>query len=230
MDLWFLALVGIILFALLTLCRRWFDYSMLFTFAIGFAVNANIYNSLSAPVHFYKLIFAIDSILYTGFAFTVIICTKEYGAKKAKILTLSAIAAVLLSAVIELLAYISAFGFDIEYIKTFFGYIASAVGTFIGIWVMLYIFEKMMNKNMNLYLSVFICVLISSIINSSIYYGYALLTMIDHSKFIYILLGSYIGKLYAIVLGLISYAINRNLWIPKDLKEKDVVEAGGNYV
>ena len=79
MELWFLAVAGIFFFALLTFCRKWYDYSLLFTFAIGFAVNANIYNSMTMPVHFYKLIFAIDSILYTGFTFTVIICAKEYG-------------------------------------------------------------------------------------------------------------------------------------------------------
>ena len=224
MDLWFLALVGIILFALLTLCRRWFDYSMLFTFAIGFAVNANIYNSLSAPVHFYKLIFAIDSILYTGFAFTVIICAKEYGAKKAKILTLSAIAAVLLSAIIELLASISAFGFDSNYFSTFFGYIASAIGTFIGFYLMIYVFEKMINKNINVYISIFVCVLIASIVNSTIYYSYALIVYKNINDFIYILLGSYIGKIYAIILGLLSYLVNKKLWIPNDLKKKEIEE------
>ena len=42
MDLWFLAITGILLFGILTFCRKWYDYAMLFTFAIGFAVNANI--------------------------------------------------------------------------------------------------------------------------------------------------------------------------------------------
>lgn len=226
MDLWFLALIGIFLFALFTLCRKWYDYAILFTFAIGFAVNANIYNSMSNPVKFYNLIFAIDSILYTGFTFTVVICAKEYGVRKAKILTSSTISAVLLSAIIELCASISSFGFDVNFIKTFFGYIASAIGTFIGIWVMLLIFNKLQNKNINVYLSFFICVLISSIINSSIYYGYALIVYQDINNFINVLLGSYIGKLYAIILGLISYAINRNIWIPLDLKnnEKKVEE------
>ena len=223
MSLWFLALLGVLFFALLTLCRRWYDYAILFTFAIGFAVNANIYNSMSTPVTFYKLIFAIDSILYTGFTFTVVICAKEYGVRKAKVLTSSTIAAVLLSALIELCASISSFGFDVDFIKTFFGYIASAIGTFTGIWIMLYIFEKMNNKNINIYLTFFVCVLVSSIINSSIYYGYALIVYQDINYFIFILLGSYIGKLYAIILGLISYAINRNIWIPNDLKNKEEI-------
>ena len=224
MDLWFLALLGILFFALLTFCRRWYDYAILFTFAIGFAVNANIYNSVTTPVHFYKLIFAIDSILYTGFTFTVIICAKEYGVRKAKILTSSAIAAVLLSALIELFASISSCGYETIFIKNFFGYIASALGTFIGIWVMLYIFEKLESKNINIYLSMLICVLISSIINSTIYYSYYLIVYQNTTNFLYILLGSYIGKLYAICLGLISYAINKNIWIPLDLKKEEVLE------
>lgn len=224
MDLWFLALVGILLFAIFTFCRKWYDYAMLFTFAIGFAVNANIYNSMTAPVEFYKLIFAIDSILYTGFTFTVIICAKEYGVRKGKILTSSAIAAVLLSSLIELFATISSVGYSTDLLKIFFGYIASAIGTFIGIWVMLYIFEKLQKKNLNIYLTFFICVLISSIINSSIYYGYALIVYDDINNFVYILLGSYIGKFYAIMLGLISYAINKHLWIPNDLKKDEEVE------
>ncbi len=224
MGLWFLALLGIVFFALLTVCRRWHDYAILFTFAIGFAVNANIYNSISTLVNFYKLIFAIDSILYTGFTYTVIICAKEYGVRKAKILTSSAIAAVLLSALIELCASISSFGYDIEFIKTFFGYIFSAIGTFIGIWVMLFIFEKLDKKNINIYLIMFICVLLSSIINSTIYYSYYLIVYQNTTNFLYILLGSYIGKLYAIILGLISYCINKNVWIPLDLKNKEEIE------
>lgn len=224
MDLWFLALIGILLFAILTFCRKWYDYAMLFTFAIGFAVNANIYNSMTTPVEFNKLIFAIDSILYTGFTFTVIICAKEYGVRKGKILSSSAIAAIILSSLIELFATISSVGYDISIIKTFFGYIASAIGTFIGLWVMLFMFDKIQKKNINIYLSFFICVLISSIINSTIYYGYALIAYNGLDNFLYILLGSYIGKLYAIALGLISYAINKHLWIPNDLKNKELLE------
>ena len=220
MDLWFLALLGILFFALLTFCRRWYDYAILFTFAIGFAVNANIYNSVSTPVYFHNLIFAIDSILYTGFTFTIIICAKEYGIKKAKMLTSSAIAAVLLSALIELCSYTSSNGYETIFIKDFFGYIASALGTFIGIWVMLYIFEKLENKNTNIYLSMFICVLISSVINSTIYYSYYLIVYQNTTNFMYILLGSYIGKMYAIILGLISYTVNKKIWIPLDLKKE----------
>lgn len=224
MNLWFLALIGILLFAILTFCRKWYDYAMLFTFAIGFAVNANIYNSMTTPVEFNKLIFAIDSILYTGFTFTVIICAKEYGVRKGKILSSSAIAAIILSSLIELFATISSVGYDISIIKTFFGYIASAIGTFIGLWVMLFMFDKLQKKSINIYLSFFICVLISSIINSTIYYGYALIAYNGLDNFLYILLGSYIGKLYAIALGLIGYAINKHLWIPNDLKNKELLE------
>ena len=43
-------------------------------------------------------------------------------------------------------------------------------------------------------------------------------TQIDN--FIYMLIGSYIGKFFSIILGLISYFINTHFWIPNDLKYK----------
>ena len=120
-------------------------------------------------------------------------------------------------------ASISSFGFDLDYIKTFFGYVFSAIGTFIGIWVMLYIFKKLEEKTINIYLSFAICVLLSSIINSTVYYSYYLITYQNTTNFMYILLGSYLGKIYAIILGLIGYFVNRNIWIPNELKNKEDV-------
>jgi len=222
MSIWFLILIAIIAFAFITFIRKWHDYAMLFSIAIGFAVNANIYNSVSNPVYFHNIIFAVDSILYTGFTFTVLICAKEYSVVKAKILTSSAIAAILISAMIEFFAEMSSNGYDFELVKNLLSYFFSALGTFFGIWVMLYIFEKL--DRINIYIVFSICVLVSSIINSTIYYSYYLVVADDRSNIGYILLGSYIGKLLSIELGLISYYINKHYWIPNDLKEKNISE------
>ena len=73
MNIWILIGIAIFLFAFMTFARRWHDYSILFTIAIGFAVNANIYNSSTNPVYVGNIIFAIDSILYVGFTFSVLI-------------------------------------------------------------------------------------------------------------------------------------------------------------
>ena len=164
MKLWFLLFLGIILFAFFVLVRRWHDYSMLFTIAIGFAVNANIYNGITMPVFLGNIKFSIDSILYTGFSFTIVICAYEYGVRKAKILTSSTIAAVLLSAVIEFMAHLSSNGYQTDYLINLFGYLASSVGTFLGVWFALFIFEKIKDK-MNIYIIFILLILIIIIFN-----------------------------------------------------------------
>ena len=193
---------------------------MLFTIAIGFAVNANIYNGFTAPVFLGNIQFSIDSILYTGFTFTIIICAYEYGVRKAKILTSSTIAAVLLSAVIEFFAQKSTNGRGGDYFINLLGYISSSLGTFIGVWVSLFVFEKMNNKKINIYIIMVLVVLLISIFNSAFYHIYYLIATGNFDGFGYIVLGSYIGKFYAIILGLFGFFINTHYWIPIDLKEK----------
>lgn len=220
MNIWFLILIAIILFSLMTFVRRWHDYAMLFTIAIGFAVNANIYNSTTTPIYLGELVFAIDSILYTGFTFTVIICAKDYSIRRALILTSSTVAAILLSAFIEFFANISSFGYDIAYFKKLLMYLFSALGTVVGMFIMLYVFLKLKDKNINTYVTFVICVLLSSMINSTIYYSFSLM-MYDNSGITwYVLLGSYIGKIFSILLGLISYFINTHYWMPLNLIHK----------
>ena len=219
MRLSFLLFLGIILFAFFVIVRRWHDYSMLFTIAIGFAVNANIYNGITMPVYLGDIKFSIDSILYTGFTFTIVICAYEYGIRKAKILTSSTIAAVLLSAVIEFMAHLSSLGYDKEYLINLFGYVSSSVGTFIGVWLSLFIFDKLKDK-LNIYVLMIIVVIMISIINSVFYHLYYIFVTGNTEGFIYIIIGSYLGKLYALILGLIGFYINTHFWIPLDLMDK----------
>lgn len=220
MSIWFLIFTAFIAFAFMAFVRKWHDYALLFTIAIGFAVNANIFNSFATPVKCGNIIFAVDSILYTGFMFATIICAKEYGIRKAKILTSSTIAAILVSAVIEFFAKISSFGYDYSYLSSLFMYIFSVIGTFLGVWIMLFVYEKLNKKGINTYISFVICVLIASIVNSAIYYGLSALIIGEIVDFWYILLGSYIGKLFSILLGLCVYFVNTHIWIPNDLKDK----------
>lgn len=220
MGIWFWFVLAIIGFAFITIVRKWHDYSMLFTIAIGFAINANIFYALSAPMYLGPIVLSIDSILYTGFMFCVVVCAIEYGVRKAKILTSASIAAILLSAVIEFLAKVSTVGFDIDYLVGLSSYIFSAIGTFAGVWLMLFILEKLQNKNVNVYLNITICILISSIINSTIFYGFTILVSGVIDNIGYIICGSYIGKVICIALGLLSYFISTHYFIPNDLKEK----------
>lgn len=220
MGFWFWFVLCFISFAFVTLVRKRHDYAMLYTIAIGFAINANIFNATTTPIMCGKLIFAIDSILFTGFMYAVIVCAHEYGVRNAKILTSSTIAAILLSATIEFLAKTSATGFQATYLVSFLGYLFSALGTFAGVWLMLYFYQVLKNKKCNSYLNFVVCLLISSIINSSIFYIFTRITAEDTSKLPYMLAGSYIGKIFCIGVCLVSFFISTHWFIPNNLKEK----------
>lgn len=220
MGIWFWFVMAIIAFLFITIIRKWHDLAILYTIAIGFAINANIFNSITAPMFCGPLIFSIDSILYTGFMFCVVVCAIEYGVKKAKILTSSTIAAILLSAVIEFLAKTSATIFSIDYLISLSSYVFSSIGTFLGVWLMLFVFQKLSEKKCNIYLNIVICILISSVINSTIFYLFTILTSQTTESMLYILIGSYIGKFICILLCLISFYVNTHWFIPNNLKEK----------
>ncbi len=219
MSIYILILFAVVAFTFLVFARKSHDYAMLFTIAIGCAVNANIYNSVSAPVMVGPLYFAIDSILYTLFMFTVIICAKDYDIRRAKILTSAAIAAILVSAVIEFFAGWSSVGYSDALLIKLVGYIASAVGTFAGVWTMLWVFKKL-DPKVNINLTFLICVLLASVINSFVYYFAVILVSGRIENFFFIWAGSAIGKIFCIVLGQIAYYINTHFWIPNNLKDK----------
>ena len=220
MGIWFWFLISLISFVFITLIRKKYDYAMLYTISISFAINANIFNSLTAPIYCGPIVFSIDSILYTGFMYCVIVCAHEYRIRNSKILTSATIAAILLSASIEFLAKTSSTGFQTEYLLNFLSYFFSAVGTFAGVWLMLFVYKFLQNKNINPYFSFIICILISSIINSSIFYIFTIIATESIDNLLYILIGSYIGKIFCIALSLISFYISTHLFIPTNLKEK----------
>ena len=140
-------------------------------------------------------------------------------------MTFSTIAAVLLSAVIEFMAHLSSNGYSTEYVINLFGYVSSSIGTFTGVWIALIIFKKLKDK-VNIYLIFIMLVLLISIFNSAFYHLYYILTTGNIDGFIYIVIGSYLGKLYALVLGLIGFYINTHYWIPLDLMDKYRNEQG----
>lgn len=218
-TLW--TLFSLFVFAGFCIARRWHDYAVLFTIAIGFAVNANIFNGGTAPITVGGFVFSVDSILYTGFMFAIMICAHEYGFKKARVLTYTSIAAILISAVIEIMANISAFGYQPEFLYAFLGYIFSAIGTFLGVWFMLAVYKILEKKKANEYFNFLVCILIASVINTTIYYmGTILVTGHLLDNMMPILLGSYIGKIFCILLCQIVFFVNTHFWVPNALKEK----------
>ena len=139
-------------FGLTTLFRRWIDIPTLLAVAIGAAVNANIFNPLTAPIPLSSLVFSIEIVLYTLFMYTIVVRILDYGYKVAQRMALTSIAAIVISAIIEFVALVSFKGFSAETGKTFSFYFLSSIGTILGVWVMVWICIQCRKKNVNNYI------------------------------------------------------------------------------
>ncbi|MCR5308700.1 MAG: hypothetical protein K6E21_01125 [Bacilli bacterium] len=217
MNVFILAIIGFAIFLALAILRKWFDSFILIAFSIGAACNANFYHALSTPVPCGPFIFAIDSILFTLFMHTLIVKYLHYSLKDAKNMAIASVVAIVLSAIFEFLAKVNSWGYSNELLFNLFNYLFSALGSLAGIWLMFYFLER--SKSMNVYLRISLAILIGSVINSTIYYLGVLFIHGSADHFWGILLGSYIGKLYAIGLSLLCYWFNGRVLVPTDLQK-----------
>lgn len=217
MEVICLALIGLGIFVTLSILRKWFDSFILIAFSIGAACNANFYHALSTPIVCGPFIFAIDSILFTLFIHTIIVKYLHYSLKDAKNMAIASIVAIILSAIFEFLAKINAFGYTNILIYNLGNYFFSAAGSLVGIWIMFYFLER--SKKMNIYLRIFIAILIGSLLNSLIYYLGILVVNGVTDTFWNILLGSFVGKIYACCLSILCYWLSGKYFIPTDLQK-----------
>lgn len=216
MNILILIIIALVAFGATTFFRHISDSKTLISVAIGCAINSNIYNSVSMPIEFGPMVFGIDSALYTLFMFTVIIKAKDYSIKEAKDMTISTIIAIMVSAFIEFFAVWSFSGIDKQLVIRCSGYILSSLGTFAGIWAMLWCFRKFDERRENVYLTFAVVVIIASLINSSIYFCGMALVQGDFSNILSpTLTGSYVGKLFSTILGLICYYVNSKFLPPR---------------
>ena len=209
-------------FGLTTLFRRWIDIPTLIAVAIGCAVNANIFNPLTAPVPLGSLVFSIEIVLYTLFMYTIVIRILDYGYKAAKTMTFTSIAAIIISAFIELVANLASNGFTAESFKLFSYYLFSSIGTIIGVWVMIWITIKCREKNISCYLIIPFAIIASSLIHAIFFYGG--ISLVEWKFDMYQLnaiIATLIGKAVCIALSVLCYFINKNYWKPLNLVESE---------
>ena len=211
-------------FGLTTLFRRWIDAPTLFAVAIGCAVNANIFNPITAPVELGSLAFSIEIILYTLFMYTIIVRILDYGYKAGKVMTLTSLAAIVVSAIIELVSNLATSGFTAGAFKLSATYLFSCLGTIVGVWVMVLIAIKLRKVNVSSYVIIPIAIAVSSIIHAVFFYGgYALINW-DYSIYsVQKATGTIIGKAVCIGLSVFCYFINKKFWIPLNLIEKEEI-------
>ena len=209
-------------FGLTTLFRRWIDIPTLIAVAIGCAVNANIFNPLTAPIEVGPFTFSIEIVLYTLFMYTLVVRMLDYGYGEAKRMTLTSVAAIIISAIIELVAKLMVSGFAIDTFKEFSYYLFSVVGTILGVWLMIWITILCRKKNVNVYLIIPLAIITSSIIHSIFFYGG--IALVEWKIGVYTAfdaLGTVIGKAVCILLSMLCYFINKNFWIPLNFIEKE---------
>lgn len=217
MQILTLIIFGIILFAGLTISRRFKDSFFLIAFAIGCACNANYYTSFTHPIEYQGIIFSIDSILFTMFLFTVALKYYGYSLKETQGMIFASVVAIIISALIEFSAFLSYQGYSFEILQTLLKYVFSAIGSLIAIFVMIAYLKNATKRNVAKPLAILNAILLGSIINSTLYYGLiALLTMQRIDNFFSMLIGSYIGKAFASLLAIGSYYINEKLLQPRN--------------
>ena len=211
-------------FGLTTLFRRWLDIPTLIAVAIGCAVNANIFNPLTAPIVVGDFTFSIEIVLYTLFMYTLIVRILDYGYKDGKRLALTSVAAIIISAFIELVAKLMMDGFIVETFKSFSYYLFSSVGTILGAWLMVWITIKCREKNISCYLIIPFAIIAATIVHSILYFGgIALVEWRIGVYTAYNALGTVMGKAICILLSILCYFINKKFWIPLNLVEKEEI-------
>lgn len=209
-------------YGLTTLFRRWIDIPTLIAVAIGCAVNANIFTPLNAGIEVGPLTFSIEIVLYTLFMYTIMVRVLDYGYKAAKTMTFTSIAAILISAFIELVANLMIRGSNVETFKLFSYYLFSSVGTILGVWLMILITIQCRKKNISCYIIIPLGIIASSIVHSLFFFGG--IALVNWSFDIYPIqkaLGTIIGKAVCVLLSIFCYFINKKYWRPLNLVEKE---------
>ena len=209
-------------FGLTTLFRRWIDIPTLLAVAIGCAVNANIFNPLTAPIMVGSLTFSIEIVLYTLFMYTIVVRILDYGYNDAKRMTFTSIAAILISAFIELVAKLMIGGFSTLTFKEFSYYLFSSVGTVLGVWLAVLITIQCRKKNISCYLIIPFAIAAASIVHAIFFFGGIALVNLKFDIYsVQQALGTVIGKAVCIALSVLCYFINKKYWKPLNLIEKE---------
>ena len=212
-------------YGLTTLFRRWIDIPTLLAVAIGCAVNANIFTPLNSGLVVGPFSFSIESVLYTLFMYTIVIRILDYGYQDAKRMTFTSVAAIIISAIIELVALLVKNGANVETFKSFSYYLFSSVGTILGVWFMIFLTISFRKKNISSYIIIPCAIVGSTLIHAAIYYGgYSLVQWNIGDYTLSMFLGTLIGKAVCILLSVICYFINQNYWKPLNLVSKEKVE------
>ncbi len=187
----------------LVLCFGGFFFSFkqwgmgaLFCFAIGGAVNANFFHANAYQIVIGSLQFGIDSIVYTLFAFCLLVAFLKFSKSQAMVLLYSSMGAIAFAGVCQFMGDWAISGEINQGVLISLGsFVASIIGTYLAVWLSLWVCQILKDKNIPNLLIIMLGIFLISVINSLIYYGlFALVSGGMSENFISVLISSYIGK------------------------------------
>ena len=198
MNFIYFLLFSVVIFLLSLVCYEKFRSTTLYALSIGGAVNANFFHAGNYPIDCFGLPFGIDSIIFSVFAYCVIIMFLKVSKREAYILTFSTVIAIMFSALMQLVAELFTIGSCPTVWISFLNFFVSAAASLISAWVMLEILDKMKNKNINQYIILIAGMLIISVVNSAIYYSIATWINGAPENILVLLFTSFVGKVIAL--------------------------------
>ena len=227
MNFVYFLIFSVVIFLLSLISYEKFRTTTLYALAIGGAVNANFFHAGNYPINCFGLPFGIDSIIYSVFAFCVVVMFLKANKKEAYILMFSSVIAIMFSACMQLVADLFTKGSSLAIWQTFFCFCVSSAATVIAVCEMLEILQKLKEKGLNQYLLMVIGMAIVLFINSIIYYPIIVLINNTPANLWQQLLTSVIGKAIGIVCAIGSLYLMSKLDIAiqkrKNKKEADKV-------
>ena len=215
--MFYLLIVALVVAIAFLVGYYFFRKDALYVLGIGAAVSANVYNVGTYGVMAGGIVWGVDAIIYTLFAFCIIVACKDYGKKTAMAITYSSMAGIMLTAFFDFMAKWMAFGFAEDLIWGFLSFTFSTVATFVAIFVAVILFEKLRDK-VQCWLNMGLNILIISVINTFIYFGLMALIGGLGSNFGITLLGSYIVKFVTLIFFVEIYYLTNYLIVKKERK------------
>ena len=210
MEFIYFLIFSIVLFLMSLVSYEKFRSTTLYALAIGGAVNANFFHAGKYPIVCFGVSFGIDSIIYTLFAFCVILMFLKENKREAYILSFSSVIAIMFSACMQLVSNLLTIGSSVAVWKEFANFAVSSIATVITIWIMLEVLFKWKQKNINQYIILLVGMLIVTVVNSSIYYTAVTIINGAPENIWNLMLGSIIGKIIAVLCSLgVLYLSNK---------------------
>lgn len=209
MNFIYFIIFAILIFMSTLIGYKKFRSTTLYALAIGGIVNANFFHAVNYPINCFGLSFGIDSVIYTLFVFCVIVMLIKEDKKSAYLLAFSSIIAIMFSAIMQLVSDLLSIGSSYQVWATFLTFLVSSLASVVAVIVMLEILDRLKDK-LNNYLLLILGTFIATIINSIIYYPLSLLIYGIPSNIYIFLLTTTIGKVIALLCGLLTlFIINK---------------------